>query len=1369
MKRPPLLPIVLVGLVAGVAWFGYQARQAQRGEQPFTLLERARALRIEHPNDYSLPHSMLNRALDQGPGDALKIELLRERADIRETSGALELARRDYERLLELEPDDLALAQRLAGVLKQLGEEDAANAIWASLLDKQPGNGWFRSQAALIKEEAWTAELLALDDQLARYIGRQDLNELKPEIRRLVHLPAADPATRGILAELEPRMPAEAFAILQIEAPRLRLLYQDIRYEYASSIKGGPNRLNLFAVIDSLYAAERMTGVVDFGLAAMAFDASTTHPGIVQDLARALNRLDRSRAATLAVNSVTGKDVQWYGDFLDGWCEILYSAENWPQLINGANLVINQAQLRPDQAERLALGTFYKGIAAFELGRDEEAVANLRQFINSRTAGPQPESRGRAFDACTQALERLGRQPEANNMMVTWSEAAPESSARPWMHRADLMADAQAQHFAEANLLARAINADPSLTDELVERMDTAGQLGLAENGINLANIAFQSRNNKRWYPAGDVAPYTLYALADHYMRTQQPIGADLVLRRLLRDLPQFVPAMDLRAKAQLTMGNDLEYADVLLARLEASGSSLSTQAALRDLSSKMAGKRLPGDLLVRWMEMDPEFTGAIELTRQLAQDDLDVEAFFTMNNVDRTRFTDTDRLMYSDVLITLDRYETILTATQPIGEKSEFFVEANVLRLLAAAKTGNRPAIDAALTVLEERPLEWQLDSTVDQHATLAFQALLTLADRAPLVRFAHRLAEAPGVRSGARMNQAALADMLANDHAGAQVWLVRADGLSMDGAPLAGRLVLAVMADDKTAIARAVRDLRREAPPWTTLRTPAYLAALERRFGEARALIEERLNADPTDARLWLASAALDALAGVAPASTQGAYTTFAGLDPLQWLGTEATALLPVIASTPEALAQRILALLLASDAPVWKAWSLNRVTDKTYAELLGPFGAELALNLSIESGAVELADLDRVRKRFPSFVPFWDMYEDFVLESVGRNDHPDLLNVRRERRNQGVPPRGGKAPTPVEVALDASWTAANQDRPAVALARAQEAAELAPGTPAVQLNLARTARTLQPSLSQAAYLSYLLDHELDVKERSAIFAELVELGLPLSLEQLDALIRAYPDAPEPQLARAMQQLTQPAEINATLAELERFAKRQAPLEELSPGSSRKWFNVIARYSPERALALVQGQLEKNPRFIDLWVQRAEGLDRMGERDAALELLRTAVRMSPDPRASIALAKLLAEIGGPHEEVTAALNTARRSPELPNFVDQLEFIATASLANIGAEFADDAIRRMEQLLAKPELKGVDRLTIQRRLGAALLHRAQAGDGQRALPHLEAALTEARDTLDRDLLLGLRNLATRLDGALAKQLAETANSAEDA
>ncbi len=1362
MKKPPLLPLFLLVLVGFAAWLAYDARTTNQGERPFALLEQAREQRAA--GNLPLAHAMLNRALEQAPGEALALEILHERADLCEASGAFQLAMNDYQRIAAAQPDDLVLQQKIAGLYRSMGAIDSANQVWLDLLERQPGNGWFRSQAALIGQVEWDAEFDAFEEQLLVHLSKSHLQTLRPQLRRLIHLPGTDPATRGGLAALKAELPPPAFEIVQLQVPRLRLLNQELRTEFVVSLKSTPNRNNLFAVIDSLYQAGRLTGVVDFGLAAAGFDAFDTHPGIVQDLALARNRLERSRAATLAVNSVQGKDVAWYANFLDGWCEILFDAQNWSQLFNAGDLLGRQALQTPDNKARLGNAYFYKGIAAFELGQDSDAVLSLRQFINTRTPGPRADSLGRALDSLVTSLERLDRATEAGNMLVTFSEIEPNYSARPWLYRADRAADNKASKLEEANAIARAMNADPSQTEALLERFETAGLAGLNENAISIANLALQSRNNGRWYPTGESKPYVLFALAEHLMRQGEPAGADIVLQRLLKDLPHFLPALDQRAVAQLVMGNDLGFADALLTRLEISGPDPETQAALRDLSGKLDEDRLPGPLLMRWMRMDPEFTGAIEVTRQLVLDGQDVEAYFTMSNVDRARFTDRDRLMYSDVLVALERFDTILTATAPISSKGESFVEANVLRVLAAAKPGNQQALEAALVALEGQTLAWQPGSDVDRHATLAFDALLQNPKSEALKRFAELLANAPGVRNAERMNQAALVEVLSGTPQAAQLWLTRADGLSQDGAPLAGRLLLAVMADQSADIARAVRDLRREDPEWLSELAPVYLAALENRFGEARALIEAGLNANATEARLWLASAALDAIGGVSASSSNANFTTIEGKHPLLWLGADGTKQLPAIASAPAAAGRRILAILLASEAPVWKSWSAVSLTDKNLAELLGPFGTEIQLDLALEAGQLDMADLARARVRYAGHVPFWDLFEDLTLQAVGRNNHPDMLQVRRERRAAGVPPRWGKPASAVELALDASWIAALQGKSEVALEKAQEAAQLDPMAPAVQLNLARAAAPLKPAIAQTAYLAYLLGTPLQGPELTQLFGELTALGLPLSKAQLDELKAKYPDAPEPVLARVALNMGQPAEINASLNTLEAFAKSHPALDDLSLGASQAWFDFIVRFSPERALEMAELQLDKNPRHIDPWVQRATGIDLLGDRQAALDLLRLTARMSPAPQVSIALAALLADLGGLHEEVAAALNTVRRSPDADQLVDRLEFIATASLANIGADYANQAIKRMEALLNKPELLGIEAPEIRRRLGITLLHRAKPGDGARALEHLLGAESTGKDALDRDLLHALTHLSRKLDAEIAKRQATSEN-----
>ena len=300
---------------------------------------------------------------------------------------------------------------------------------------------------------------------------------------------------------------------------------------------------------------------------------------------------------------------------------------------------------------------------------------------------------------------------------------------------------------------------------------------------------------------------------------------------------------------------------------------------------------------------------------------------------------------------------------------------------------------------------------------------------------------------------------------------------------------------------------------------------------------------------------------------------------------------------------------------------------------------------------------------------------------------------------------------------------------------------------------------ARTTAPQLSQKSYLQYLLGEEWLVagEERTTLLDELLSLPTPLPRTTLESLVARFPDAPEPVLASARLDVADES-LAAAFERLETFTSSHAALESLSRGSSRPWFDFLLSYSPARALDFTDAQLDLAPRWLEPWIQRALALEASARRDDALALWRSLARMTPDSRVARGHAALVASTGGSHEEVTKALNLARRGADAALYSGLVDFINARSLANVGELYFDPAIAGLEKLLATKETPGVSRTAIERRLGTTLLHRARTGDGPRAAKLLKAIAERETDPLERDLLTGLANLGLNLDRELAKQ-----------
>jgi len=1361
MKKTTWLIAIPLGLVGLAAWGGWRAFDVRENESAFGLLEEARALIAESPEKAVLAQRMLDRGLALEPPPALTEALLTERAELRTDTGARALALDDWRRIAAMHPDDDAIKLQIAGLESQLGNRDRALEIYQSILDAKPTNGWVRSFVAYENESTARGLELATLASLEELVSPADLQWLRPVLSRLVRLPEGSAVREGLLSELAMRFDDDVLAVLRPAIATLTEDFLGIREDLAASLQNSVNRNNLAGMIDLYYQSDRYEDCVDFGLAALPFATSLDHPRTIQDLALALNSLGRPKAAAEIVNRAVADKPTWHVDFLDDWCSILCAAENWQQLENAATQLMRSPGTNKANSNQESDGAFYFGLATFHQGRNSAAVGALKQFITSRTAGPQPDAIGWAWSTIAQAQTNLEDKDAASSAWRSCAQAAPDYSAQAWLEWSRSAAKNPQAGMSESEALAHVIALDPTSAAMRLQPFIAAGQRGLQLRGIELPALAAKLKSEGRWYPQGTTPIYTLYALALLQLEAGEPAGAGIIYQRILRDLPTFVPALDGLALTRLLLNEPLAQAEVMLDRLALTGPDPVVLAGLKDLSGKLEGQELPPALLQRWMELDPGFVGATELARTLASIGRTTEALVTLSAVPRNLFNDRDRVLFAEILTGLGDASRVLEATQGVSPKGPYMLRAALLRTQAAVALADFDQLMAAIESIESLQPQVEPGSPEDALVESAFSSLLAARLGPAVLRFSRVFATASGARNGRRMNLAALAEVLFGDPAKALDWVNAADALSHDGSSIVGRLVLAEALDDVEVERATMRDLRSEAPEWVGEVELALMSALEGRTGEARAAIDTLLEESPSDSRLWLARSALDA---IVPLGAEPDYASAAAL-----LGTAAVKPLERIASLGAQGGRRLLTILLASSAPVWDAWAINLVHGPIQQALLGPYAVELDARSQLAKGDLEGArtSLMEGANRWKAFLPFWDLNEDLTLAKYGRPDHPAVVSLRRKRRQAGAPPRGGKPPSASELALDASFEAAAGGEMAEAFVQAKQARKSAPNAAAPRLNLARVARDLAPKVSQTAYLDYLLgeDWALETSEVHELLAELVSLSVPLHPEALEALMQRYPNAPEPVLAQAKLDL-ETAGLEVAFERLETFTESHPALESIAVGTSRPWFDFLLAYSPARALDFASVQLELDPHWLEPWAQKAEALGATGQLEASLDLWRILAEMSPSPTVALGHAAIVASLGGDHKEVLDALRLARQGAMADANSGLIEFITARSLANIGDVYFEQAINKLDVLLTAKETPGVSRTEIKRRLGTTLLHRAAPGDGPRAVALLLAASKEEEDSLERDLLIGLSNLGRNLESELKNRAEREAASA---
>lgn len=1364
MKTTRLMLACLLALVAGVAWFGWQALERRDQDTAYKQLVAARALIEEDPNARVLAVLMLDRGLGFNPPLALTQELLMERAELRAKSGAYELAIEDWSRLLKTKPNDIEIMLEIAALEARSGNPEGASEVYGRVLKFQPDNGWVRSLMAREAAKRLSEYKDEIFDALKEYATREDLEWFDAAFDRLAHLPSSDPVRAGLLLDLEQHLSEAALdvAIPAIDQMQAKLALS--RREFATSIAGSVNANNIFPIMDSLFKAGRLADAVDYGLAATRFRTGANDPGTNHALALALEAMQRPVAAATVVRRAPKDNASWYADFLMGWCHILFEAKSWKELSQASHLVATRAGSQPSKRQQRADALFYNGFALARLGDDQGTIDKFRSFLGTRLEGPIPHALGIAWQFTAEARAAQGNSNGASTAYAALCEADPTFSGDAWLICADAArehADGDERATKEATALAHTIALKPSTAEELLPRFLDAGERGLAWRGLTIAEISSNLRRSGRWHADAPTEPFVLYSLAVRYAKAGKHAGAALVWERLLQDLPGFIPAWDGLAKAQVAMDDLPACADSLLSILEIGGPSPTVLAAMKDLSAELESNpkrpQLSSSLVQRWMLFNPSFTGSLELIREQRDTGQPEAAIKTLAHMSRAGFQDGDRVLLGGILVELERYGLALTMLKQIADDSTLAAHAAILRAIASSAAGSDERLTAALDTLVQAPIE-QLGGIPSELLERCFRELHAGNNGASLLRYTQHFVNLPTLCTGARMNQAALAELLYGSPEMASEWVEMADALSTDSSPIVGRLILADAKQDQTAKLAALRDLRSEAPVWLTSVDLVLLVALENRRGEARALIDSELALAPTDMRLWLTSALLDAL-------DKKPLSPVKGLSVAALLGPAAQAPLDRVAQVKPETARSLLTILLALDAPVWKHWAMGRMASTGLSNQLGPFAAALSTPTLDEIGSVDAVrdHLQKASAKWPGFAPFWDANEDLLLAIYGRRDHPNLVRRRSVRRQKGAPPRGGKPASSAELALDASFKATSEGDHKEAFAQAKLTGSDASIRAEAMLNLAACAAELQPKLAQKTYLDFLNDPDLsptadaDQAVNLLVIGKLLNIQLAIKPGVLAELAERFPHAPGLQLALAKLNI-QERNLNSALERLDRFVASHDALEDIESGSSRAWFDLINKFDPNRALAFAEQQLELNPRQLASWIQRAEALNAVGRGSDALQLVRQLSRMSPSAEVARLRAGFVADAGGRHEEVLSALLLAGRGADAQDQAGLYDFINARSLANLQDDYLNQAIEKFDALLESPKTPGVPRRTITTRLAITLLQRGQAGDGKRALPLLVQAQDTARDALERDRLIALTNLARNLAGELRKQ-----------
>ena len=1262
---------------------------------PEQLLEEAQVLTDADPPRTGLAQRKLQRALELEPTQNTRTAILRERADLHLGARSYEMAMLDFETLLEEDPNNIDILENLATISEALQDNDLTAEYLDRILAITPTNSWARAKKAREQDSlAQAIEARILEDLLA-HLPQSKLDTLMPMIQQASYLPVGDTVRIGLInrvqADLASRSP-ESLPIAMEGLADLAEMRSIAREAYAASLERSVNRFNLFGLLSHMRASGRVHDAVDFGLVLPYFGASIEHPGTLQDLALLLESVGLTRQATTIIRDAIDEDANWKRDFLEPWCGILYRAKLWPQLRNAAIQLHRQSGVAIETRSRRARASFYWGIAEFKLGEFAAAEDKLGRFLSIRPEGAQPDYLPIAWNAMADIFLERGNSNEERRALENCIGEMPRFSAEVYLRAADSIKNYPLRGLDAAEYLAHAISMDPSLEDDLMPLFLEAGNMELVETRVNLAELVQELSKKDRWYPTGESSTFMLWSLAQLHMDQGELAGALVTYRRLRKTMPGFAPAFRQESLILKAQNRRLDQLMTLLEGMEANGPDPTNIQEMKAILVELGEDQLEGSTLRKWMEVDPSFAGAIEIAKELQREGRIQGALYAISGTDRGLFTDSDSILYGEVLTSLNRYEEVLVTTETIDPDRPLGGTGALIRARAALFLNHLTLLDQTLTDIET------YDPVLDEglaHEVLGLMNAGGLEDQA--MRMARHLATSTKTHSGRNLNLAAATAAITSDAESARAWVELANAFLTDLSPTAGLLLLSLQDGRYDDVPSLARQLRTGEPAWRTDTHPALLAALEGRLGEARALTLAGLEKAPFHTDFHLLGAALNCI-GAVPIDDQ---ILGAGL------GESAAAPLNRISGLAKEAGLELIGMLLAKDTPGWSAWTNARLGRPAHRKLLGPFGRELLARSTLSTGEFRLARnmLDQSIKGSPDFIPYWDLLEELSVLKYGP-ESPQLAETKQRRRQAGLPTRGGGQASETDLLLDAATLAAASGDSRKALLLSRQAQLLDGGSLPVRLAVARLARELDPIAALNGYKGYLAiatgpEVPAAIEEMYELFSSRV--GMMPTAEEiriqrtlLDALQIKSPNDPLPVIELARLDILEanhaqadradpsPAEtdvaqgevgIQSALGRMDRFflSNREAALEELRPGSCEAWFNLLTTFDAFAAHRFADEQLDLSPRSLDLWILYARSLEATSQMDAAKETWLKIGKMTSDPKVALATARLLSNLDGNLFQIDALLEVAANADSSGQYRRRIGYIRGESYIQLG------------------------------------------------------------------------------------------------
>jgi len=1177
--------------------------------------------------------------------------------------GLYSSAREDLERVLATwRRDDPQLEIEASELMAREGRLDDALIRLRRLLRREDvGNSAFGLLGRLESQNG-RAKLARAESIALRSVSFKGGPRAREILSELSMRSETDPRSSELVAELRKLFRADedtpVVEVLDI-VNEARDANARARQAFAQAMQDTPTSAAVTTIAGNITAVGQRDNGIDLLLAARALPALAKSSDILDVT---LPLLDATGQAPRARELITGWDWKWGGDndFYRTAATALYFAGEFSGVNRAASAMIESGG---DMVSYWST-FFYKAAdigSIAQTARDNpsyvpdasvlrDSIDQLLGFArNNFDSEPFVGARIQAWFNIATAERLLGNEDGEKVALSTALSLATEPRAEYWLRIAELESRGSNVSWERIEArYARALDADPKRTKELVPLWVAAGDRALAASGLDLEELLASTRLSRDGLPYQSVGSSVLWRIGEAHAREGRWHSARVVASKILGEFPHLVPALDTKIEAHLRSTAPMLVVLDVLKRIELVGTDEKTDKFLAQLAVPITGNSL-----LRAMRAAPDRFGR-PTAAVLALEDGDPERAASL-------LTDLAAVEYSDDLRLL---------------RGQVFAEAGLLeeaaadleRLIHHAHLGNQ-ALDELLRVRLAQGRDGevatlvghalQVYGTPDEKLVLVESLLQHGRDRLALASLA-ALDVARESRTRGFFSALVRATALGGDPNATLVAAKRAEPYVLDGTPELAELLVYVSNRDWTQLPGVIGRLR-ETDFMPTPFQDAALSLLEERLAHGRRTIERNVAATPRSPEWALLRAAALALEGepVEVGSWFGAAASEQTIETL--LGNRRGRRDP----------RETLAVLVLLELDNWRAWVIKALERDTEAQAgaLWPLWLRVRIEQRLGNDAYVARANHKLHKEFADFGPAWD------------------LDLARMQRRYAIAPLARELLETRVARVEALGERAIEDRVEIALARAsrsilldenqQAVAELGDamtrerrddfdahftlgallvragqdGLGAQHLREAATSATPTTASASADALlaATMRAASPDYTQRAPIDA----VELPTRLAEI---VRLFPDDPLVSAAfvrHGGDSTLGPAQRGA-LARRELARLRRAggdrPLESMRRGSARVWIGLTLDLAPEVAQEILEVELAARPGDVELWELAAAIEQRFGTRARARVLLRSALAIEPRPTATHAYAALLIQDGAPASEIEALLLDADR-----------------------------------------------------------------------------------------------------------------------